>query len=99
MSQVCNLSEINWWEKRHGDSGGQSERRGGFGGSRFVGEWARVIFASALGTVFEWYEFYLYVVLEERRILVRRRKEQLCECRRTARQRSKPGAVFVRLAT
>src|SRR5690349_24221620 len=29
----------------------------------FTGEEKRVIFASSLGTVFEWYDFYLYAVL------------------------------------
>src|SRR5947199_1653865 len=29
----------------------------------FSGEEKRVIFASSLGTVFEWYDFYLYAVL------------------------------------
>src|SRR5881628_4085855 len=31
--------------------------------SRFGREEARVIFASSLGTVFEWYDFYLYATL------------------------------------
>ena len=33
------------------------------GGRNFSGEETRVIFASSLGTVFEWYDFYLYATL------------------------------------
>src|SRR5436190_23976963 len=33
------------------------------GGSDFKREEKRVIFASSLGTVFEWYDFYLYATL------------------------------------
>src|SRR5690349_23025656 len=33
------------------------------GGADFKPEEKRVIFASSLGTVFEWYDFYLYAIL------------------------------------
>ena len=38
-------------------TGGQRERRG------MTGEEKMVIFASSLGTVFEWYDFYIYGTL------------------------------------
>jgi hypothetical protein len=57
-------------------------------GSRFVGRAGSCDIRADARHGFEWYDFYLYVVLEERRILVRGRKEQLRAYRRTARLRS-----------
>ena len=39
------------------------DNRGAFSSSDFKPEEKRVIFASSLGTVFEWYDFYLYATL------------------------------------
>ena len=88
MSLVCNLSEINGWGETSWRQWRPKRTTWRFRVAVSSGERARVIFAPTLGTVFEWYDLYLYVVLEERRILVRGRKEQLRACRRTARLRS-----------